>query len=362
YGVPSFVWATRSPAATVPVAGIVPRLRPNPEQAARDLLARLAPYYALDEDDVRRAPLRNIHDTGRGGIIVSLRQEVDGIEVFGDEVKSLLARDLQPIAISGSIPGKADQGRPGARAFRLGAAEAIGLALDDFVGSTVSRDAIQSVGPAPGGYETHELRAQAVDGVHSLQPIRSKRVFFHLPGRLVPGYYVELMGEADAVAYVVSASDGSLLFRHSLMESDAFSYRVWADNTPLHAPWDGPQGSDATPHPVGSPNFYTGTPVPTDLITLESGPISTGDPWLPINATETNGNNVDAYADLVAPDGLSAGDFRASRTGPYMFDRTYHPNLEPGATPDQQMASVTQLFYTNNFLHDCIYDAAFTEP
>src|SRR5262249_46571290 len=38
YGVPSFVWATRSPAATVPVAGIVPRLRPNPEQAARDLL------------------------------------------------------------------------------------------------------------------------------------------------------------------------------------------------------------------------------------------------------------------------------------------------------------------------------------
>jgi hypothetical protein len=163
------------------------------------------------------------------------------------------------------------------------------------------------------------------------------------------------------VAYVVSAANGEFLFRHSLTQNDAFTYRVWADNTAIHAPLDGPQGNGATPHPTGLPSFYQPAFIPPVLQTLQNGPISTNDPWLPPSATQTVGNNVDAYADLASPDGFSAGDLRASTTAPHAFDRIYDTSLDPQANTSQTMASVTQLFYTTNFLHDWFYDAGFNE-
>ena len=346
YGVPSFLWATRTARASRPATA---------ELAARDFLARVAPFYALDDDDVESAVVRDVHDTGRGGIIVSLRREVDGVEVFRDEMKILLGRDLTPLAVAGSIPGRAEAGPAEARAFRLDAVGAIGFALDDFEGAASNgRGAVRHVADAPGGYATYV-------GPAGLGTIRARRVLFHLPGALVPGWYVELLGESEAIAYVVSAVDGTLLFRHGLTEADAYSYRVWADTTALRAPLDGPQGSAPTPHPAGWPNGWLPSFVPPVLQSLSSGPISTNDPWLAPGATETRGNNVDAYADLLAPDGFSAGDLRATTNGTNAFDRTYDPALDPAASADQQMAAVTQVFYTGNFLHDWFYDAGFDE-
>jgi hypothetical protein len=101
---------------------------------------------------------------------------------------------------------------------------------------------------------------------------------------------------------------------------------------------------------------------PPNLVTLQNGPISTNDPWLPAGATVTTGNNVDAYVDLVTPDGFNGpGDFRATTTAPGVFDRTYDVTLAPGASADQRMAAITELFYINNWLHDWFYDAGFNE-
>jgi hypothetical protein len=198
-------------------------------------------------------------------------------------------------------------------------------------------------------------------GFESLQPIRSKPVLFHLPERLVPAYYLELMTEAEAIAYVISAADGGVLFRNSLMADDAFTYRVWEDGTAAHLPLDGPQGSGPTPHPTGLNDSYAPPFVTPTLVTLQNGPLSTNDPWLAPGAIETAGNNVDAYADLNSPDGFSLGDFRASTTAPGTFDRAYDTGQTPDVSATQQMASVTQLFYTNNFLHDWFYDSGFDE-
>jgi hypothetical protein len=85
------------------------------------------------------------------------------------------------------------------------------------------------------------------------------------------------------------------------------------------------------------------------------------DPWLPQFASETTGNNVDAYADLVAGDGFSAGDIRANTTSANTFDYTYDTAQAPGATNNQIKASVTSLFYLNNWLHDYFYDSGFDE-
>ena len=58
-------------------------------------------------------------------------------------------------------------------------------------------------------------------------------------------------------------------------------------------------------------------PIETSSPMTQNGPISTNDPWLAPGATQTLGNNVDAYVDLGTPDGLTAGtDFRATTTAP----------------------------------------------
>jgi hypothetical protein len=88
---------------------------------------------------------------------------------------------------------------------------------------------------------------------------------------------------------------------------------------------------------------------------------SVNDPWLPDGATETLGNNVDAYVDLSLPDGLSAGDFRADVTSSGMFNYTYDTSQAPDASADQRKAAIVQLFFVNNYLHDWFYDVGFDE-
>jgi hypothetical protein len=191
--------------------------------------------------------------------------------------------------------------------------------------------------------------------------VRVKRTLFHLPDALVPAYYVELMAPDQAYSYVVDATDGHLLFRHDIMAFDNFSYRAWVEAPGVGLPHDGPQGTSPTPHPTGLPDNFAPAFIAPVLRTLQNGPISTNDPWLAPGSTVTTGNNVDAYADLVTPDGFSAGDLRATTTSANTFDRTYDVNQAPTVSNDQRMAAITQLFYNNNFFHDWYYDSGFNE-
>ncbi|MBE7451698.1 MAG: hypothetical protein HS111_23240 [Kofleriaceae bacterium] len=68
-------------------------------------------------------------------------------------------------------------------------------------------------------------------------------------------------------------------------------------------------------------------------------------------ATETWGNNVDAYTDINSPNGFSANDFRATVTAPGAFDRVYDTQQGPLISTEQQMAAIAQLFYSINWLH-----------
>ena len=91
-------------------------------------------------------------------------------------------------------------------------------------------------------------------------------------------------------------------------------------------------------------------------------PSGVPDPWLAPEATETNGNNADAYVDFSAPDGFTAGvDFRADVTSARSFDRTYDTTMGPTATVDQSKAAIANAFYTVNWLHDYWYDSGFNE-
>ena len=192
-------------------------------------------------------------------------------------------------------------------------------------------------------------------------------MWFPVGDSLVPAWYTELLvGESESrasrhVAHVVSASDGALLLRKDLAAHATFQYRVWAEATAPFTPFDGPHGNGATPHPTGAPDGWRAPYVAPNLVSLQNAPFSQNDPWLAAGATETTGNNVDAYADIAGADGFTAGDVRATLTGPGTFDRVYDTALAPNASNAQIQAAVTHLFFVNNWLHDWFYDSGFRE-
>src|SRR5207253_5780818 len=100
------------------------------------------------------------------------------------------------------------------------------------------------------------------------------------------------IGESDGYAYVISAVDGSILYRQNqvvdAVGSNPYTYTVWADSSDLHIPFDGPQGNDATPLPSGVVDGLDAPYLAPSHITASSLSGVT-DPWLPAGATETNG-------------------------------------------------------------------------
>lgn len=338
-GLPTFVWAASAP-QPAPAAG-------NFEQIAWGHVQRHAALYRLGDAALAQLRLVRLHDTGRGAVVATYVRTIDGVEVFKDRLRVVLDRKGGLVAITGFVAPDA----PVSRAFPVEPARALSLAARE-LGSDLAPKSFVEAGSDAGGFARFD--APGLERHARIRP-----VWFHLPGMLRPAWHVELETGGGHVAWVIDALEGSVLWRHDLVQ-DA-SYRVWADPAAGNLPFDGPQGTLGSPHPTAVPDAFQAPTLAPALIDLQSGPISTGDPWLPAGATETVGNNVDAYTDRAAPDGRALADKRASATSPGVFDRPYDLGLDPDANVEQSMASATQLFFVTNWLHDWFYDAGFDE-
>ncbi|APR80050.1 Chitinase [Minicystis rosea] len=362
-GVPTFLWAAKG-------AFVPPFASPRPVDAARSHLGRLAGLYDLPRTALAAAVVREIHDTGHGGVVVTLGQQIDGVEVFQEKTKLLMRRgSLELVAASGHLHGAAVAStKAAARRFPLPMDRAVAVALDNLYGLGIAKEALAERPRGTDGYRRFDLDPGAP--LRFTRPSRVKKVYFPIADRLVPGYYLELFtklpgqkASPDVHAYVIGAEDGRILYRANLKAHEAFQYRVWAETTGNQRPLDGPI-EDWTPHPTGTPDGSYPSYIPPVLVSMEgfnTNPDKKADPWLAANATETRGNNVDAYTDDDDPDGFGPGDIRASLTGPLSFDRVFDTSLSPIANDEQRMASVAQLFYTTNWLHDYWYDSGFDE-
>lgn len=382
-GVPSFVWANPD-LARANVSALKPELQPK--AAARAYVSRYAPLYGLDRKTLSGAELKHLHDTGKGVIIAKYRQRVNGVEVFGQELNVAMKRDLSLVSVSGNLSPRAAAKDKLLRVQARKASPAIAASNANAEFGQGADRAIAIAFADMGGKLTGTLKASGKQGDYTIYPvtdaageyvltdfIRSKPVYFDRGNTLEPAYYVELSaGErggssSDMYGYVISAKTGKMLFRKNFTENEAYVYRVFADDTGIGLPWDGPQGKEGQPNPLAALGFLPSFKEP-NFVLLESGPISTGDPWLLPIASETVGNNVDAYADLASPDGYFrvAGDFRADvnaffNGGQFKgFNYTLDPD-EAANDPTNQRAAITQLFYTNNWLHDFYYDVGFDE-
>ncbi len=370
--VPTFLWPGDDGAAPTGNPSLVVSRRGRPEAAAaRTYLGRYAALYELRADDVLGAVVSMIHNTGRGPILVKLRQQVKGIEIFREELNVVMDRDLGLVALGGYLTSAATPGTPGGLAFRLDDTTGAVTALEDLTGASLPAEALVRVTPR-GAYDLFGLPAGAA--VQLVGPIRVKKVYFHLQGGLTPGYYVEVLAHdpatnaTDAYAYVISAIDGHILFRNTLTAEAGteYTYRVWGSANGV--PHDSPAGNSAIPKVTPVNDGHQAPLITQSDVTLANFPFSMNDPWLPAGATETVGNNVDAYSDLDDPDGYASpaapatpatGDFRAQSTGVNAFQHTYD-----FAAPDHhtsRQAATTQMFFDVNFLHDWFYDAGFDE-
>ncbi len=365
-GVPTVLWSAQGDAER---AGLL--AGQSPEQAARAHLQRFADVYRLGREELSSAELHSVHKQDFGPVISRFQQRVGGIEVFRSGLNVVMDRNNDLVAITGFMaPREAVSAtrRAAGKDFRLGAADAIARAFTDLTDTAISARSL--VGTSSKGEYAHFAFEPGVSTVmpHAMAtPARARKVYFMMPDGLLPAWYVELnvgskgSQDADYYSYVVSAVDGALLFRNDLTVADSFTYKVWADPVSF-IPFDGPHGTVATPHPTGVPDSYQAPFIPANMITLPNAPFSRNDPWLPPNATQTTGNNVDAYADLAAPDGFQPDrDLRPSVTSPGVFDYTYDVTRAPGFSQNQIKAATAHLFYVNNFLHDWYYDAGFDE-
>lgn len=305
-------------------------------ESARIHVERLAGMWGVAPGTLPE--LRAIGEVNvQGGTVARIAQMIDGLPVWGRELRVLVRPGGELAAASGTLTSITTPRTP-AR-FTFDEREAIDRAL---------------------------VRAYGTRAGASVDDAMAKRVWYPQDGTLVAAWvvdaYTSRAGSTDGDAHrtILAAADGRVLEHYSLVADAAFSYTVFAETTGNFRPLDGPI-ADASPHPTAVVNsgYYPAYVAPS-TVTVESlnGP---NDPWLPDGATETNGNNVHAYADLNAPDGFSEGDFRASTNGPNAFDYVYDTGQGPLVSQTQQMAAITSLFYVINWLHDYWYDAGFTE-
>ena len=387
-GVPTFL-ALR-PGAAVLAQGVTRGL--SAESAARAHLKSFADLYQISATEIDAAPLHHIEQVFNGATLAKFTNQKDGIEIFRESVTVLMKSSGEASAISGSIGAAANvsviSSSP-ATPFRLAAEQAVATALGDYefdasIASLLVRANVphDSADPKVANYKHFLLPADAPSDIAASmsEPARTKPVWFRTPAGLIPAHYVELqMTDGDNVdyySYVIAADDGRILFRNNQTSDAAFTYKVWADATGINIPQTGPQGRNATPHPTGLNDGYQPPFVLQSQVTLQNGPISTADPWLPADATRTIGNNVEAWANHFAPplpasDGFEGGanectttpgtDFHACISSASTFAYTFDPEVAPKIATAQSAAAVVNLFYVTNWLHDWYYDAGFRE-
>ena len=334
----------------------------TPADAAIAYVERLAPRWGAPAGTAALAPIATVDN--HLGHIVRLAQTIDGVAVHRRELRVLVRPDGSLGAASGVvIPADIDRhGR-----FALTTVDAVVRAVASTHGLGPSPAALATVR----GAGTDEVWfASAADAVPYVSEARVRKLWHHAGDQLEAAWVVEAYSSAapgdpnsELWRTVISADDGAILAQTNLT-TDAFGYRVWAESAGDKRPLDGPT-ADFSPHPTGRPGAARPGYIPPNLVTVDGldHPAGGGasDPWLAAGATETRGNHVDAYTDINGPDGFNGNDFRASTTAAGVFDRTYDPAQGPLVSRDQQMAAITELFYTTNWLHDDWYDAGFTE-
>lgn len=333
----------------------------DPLTIATDYIAGNLDALGLVEADVATLMLGDRFHTKGLGTNLFFQQRIDGIPVF-NALTSVHVLDSGAILAVNNTAVGAIAGRLSATAPALGAADAFRAALHD-----LGRDA-----PADSLSVLRTLDAArsgvAFSGIGVTErPVPVQLSYVPRPdGQVRLAWELYVMTSSDAVWYMhVDALDGAVLEKHNLVYS-LDKYRVYGFNSES---------------PIS-------TEQPTDLrheLTAETGDrIASPAGWH--SGSTTTGNNVRAVEDR---DANNSGGFQPAGSGlpgSLVFDFAHDDlkapcqqpgplanvasnpaNLEPCepynalAKNTNLQASIVNLFYWNNVIHDVMFHYAFTE-
>ncbi len=347
---------------------------PDLGPVSNEFKTRFASDYYLNQltglstqKDSSNMVIASIHDQGRGAKIVKYKQQINGVEIFNREFNIMMDNQHKFVASSGFLADSKGNNDSSSNRFvgrEFGSsADAISLAFEA-MGGNKNEISLSKNGLDSKKYERFSAQSKS-EKFNVLGQPRAKKVFFEANGKLIPAHYVELeVGNIDSVdsehnSYIVG-KNGKILFKNNLIShAKDFNYRAYiAENG---TPWDSPHGNVIPATAESSPTAYITAPhLDAPLVSISHGPISTNDPWLADDATTTNGNNVNAYVDIIAPNGFSNGDFTAETTSDATFDHPYDVTSAEYSINNRK-AAIVNLFLVNNYLHDDFYDHGFDE-
>ncbi|MBB1304176.1 rhombosortase-dependent M36 family metallopeptidase [Pseudoalteromonas sp. SR43-5] len=332
----------------------------NRNQYAADFYIETLTGISNRKATASSAVMVDLSEQKRGSISAKYKQQVNGVEVFNREYNLLMDKEYNLVASSGYFADtSSSKNKLAALTGFVNSEQSIKKAFSELANIDVS---LRKIGNE-GGYAKYEAKSLD-DSKIVLGTPRAKEVFFEVAGELKSAYYIEVevaeVGslESDYFSYVVDSNNNKVYFAKDLKSHAAdFNYRVYAnqDGYPMESPHgdvipaDGPGQVDETEildAPMVSLSYYS--------------KLSTMDPWLADDATTTSGNNVFAYADVIAPQDFSEGDFTAETTADFTFDYPYQVD-EVANSYANRKAAIVNLFYMNNFLHDFFYDHGFDE-
>ncbi|SOD82147.1 Fungalysin metallopeptidase (M36) [Spirosoma fluviale] len=148
---------------------------------------------------------------------------------------------------------------------------------------------------------------------------------------------------------------------HALAQNDKHSLSGLASHIPQAAPLLSPMGYTVFDYPLESPNHGSRTESVSPYTRFAPAGTGTGSTngWHNDGTTDyttTRGNNVWAQEDVNGNDGVGASP--SSPTLAFTYPYTFGLNTAAG----NQNASITNLFYWNNLIHDVLWRFGFDEP
>ncbi len=275
-----------------------------------------------------------------------LEQRINGIPVFQGYLRGGFTAKGELVRTTGLLA-------PGLDASLLpttpsvGAAQAVSLAATG-VGWTVPESSLaQKYSEDNGNRVTFDRGSMDGDA-------KAWLLYFPLsPGTATLAWATEIWGDPDVFLTVVDASSGTVLFRKNLTnyQTQAVTYNVYTSDSP----------APASPTPARPGDGYHAPFVPRVNVTLignEAPNTFNNLGWITDGNNTTDGNNVEAGVDRVAPNGVDAP---VTGSALRVFNFAYDPATDSPLTPAYQNGDVTNMFYWTNRYHDATYLLGFTE-
>ncbi len=286
-----------------------------------------------------------------------LEQRINGIPVFRGEVKAGFTKSGEMIRVINNLAPGLDY-ESLSNDFR-NPADAVSAAARHINYELTSTDTTLNAATS------NDLKT--VFGEGDWATTAEKMYFPTEPGVAVTAWRVLIWQPVNAYYVIVDAETGALLWRKNITEDQTQSatYQIYANPNAMINSADSP--APLTPGPI-SPTLGTQAPViarsNVTRIGNEAPYTFNNNGWITDGANVTDGNNVEAGIDRVAPNGVDATQVGAPNR---VFDSTWNPppgNPGPGDDPlttQAQRGSVIHMFYLMNLYHDELYRLGFTE-